>query len=409
MIDQDVRDLLERMAAEEPVPFLDAEPLTRRARRRAARTVVAGTLGVAVAAAALFAGVAAIRSAPIPAEPPTPTPPEPILRTDGEILWFDDASRDLLAVTPATGDARVLVEAVAFDQGMWSADGRWVAYEAEGSLWVVDAELEPRKVMDLGPEDSLAHRSWVWSSTGALLAVDRGSVLHVVDPASGRTTELASTAGITTLPQWSPDDGTIAFGGADGTIFLVDVRTGERSFLVQLPDVQDLDSVAAITWSPDGSRLAVLSLLEPEHRPDSDIGRAFVLNADGSNVRFLADGDFVPWLAWSPDGSRIVLTERERRGHSRIWIAAADGSTASVVEAPAMFDTPWGVPAWSPDGSRIAFSVEPNRAFVIDADGSGDVERIGDLTYASWSGGSFCWDCLRWIDHPVRYESPDEA
>jgi hypothetical protein len=72
MTDQDVRDFLERMAAEEPIPFLDAEPMTRRARRRAARTVIVGAIGVAAAIAVVFASVAAIRTAPAPAIQPTP-------------------------------------------------------------------------------------------------------------------------------------------------------------------------------------------------------------------------------------------------------------------------------------------------------------------------------------------------
>lgn len=58
MTDQDVRDFLERMAAEEPAQFLDAEPLASRARRRATRTAVVGALGVAAAIALVFAGVA---------------------------------------------------------------------------------------------------------------------------------------------------------------------------------------------------------------------------------------------------------------------------------------------------------------------------------------------------------------
>jgi hypothetical protein len=74
MTDQDVRDFLERMAAEEPIPFFDAAPLTRRARYRAARTVVVGAVGVAAAIALLFAGVAETRTAPLPADHPTPSP-----------------------------------------------------------------------------------------------------------------------------------------------------------------------------------------------------------------------------------------------------------------------------------------------------------------------------------------------
>jgi hypothetical protein len=83
MTDQDVRDLLERMAAEEPIPSFDAAPLTRRARHRAARTVVVGAVGVAAAIAVLFAGVAQIQTTPLPAELPTPSvtsPPSPFTR-----------------------------------------------------------------------------------------------------------------------------------------------------------------------------------------------------------------------------------------------------------------------------------------------------------------------------------------
>jgi len=74
MADQDVRDFLQRMVAEEPVPFLDPEALALRARRRAARTVIVGAIGVAAAIAVLFTGVASIRSTPVPADDPRPTP-----------------------------------------------------------------------------------------------------------------------------------------------------------------------------------------------------------------------------------------------------------------------------------------------------------------------------------------------
>ncbi len=79
MTDQDVRDFLERMAAEEPVQFLGAEPLTRRARRRAARTVAVGAVGVAAAIAVLFAGAVQLREASptLPAIDPTPSGPIP--------------------------------------------------------------------------------------------------------------------------------------------------------------------------------------------------------------------------------------------------------------------------------------------------------------------------------------------
>ena len=75
MTDQDIRDFLERMAAEEPAPFLDAEPVTRRARRRAARTAVVGAVGVAAAVALVFAGASECgRRQRTPGDRPTAAP-----------------------------------------------------------------------------------------------------------------------------------------------------------------------------------------------------------------------------------------------------------------------------------------------------------------------------------------------
>ena len=101
MTDQDVRDFLERMAAEEPVPFLDAAPLTRRARRRAARTVVVGALGVAVAVAVLFAGVAEIRTAPAPI--PADTPPATFVGTWTSTELEFSGSSQTMTIRPAAG------------------------------------------------------------------------------------------------------------------------------------------------------------------------------------------------------------------------------------------------------------------------------------------------------------------
>jgi hypothetical protein len=111
MTDQDVRDFLDRMAAEEPIPFIDAAPLTHRARRRASRTVVVGAIGIAAAVAVLFAGVAQIRTAPapIPADtPPTSVPCPPTERFDSALhgisIYCPAGWRIRPATEPWTGD-----------------------------------------------------------------------------------------------------------------------------------------------------------------------------------------------------------------------------------------------------------------------------------------------------------------
>ncbi len=325
-----------------------------------------------------------------------------------EVLWLDSSKGDdLLAVDATTGEERVLVEDIrAFRGAMRSADGRWVAYErwsgSSPSLWVVGPELEPRKVIDLPDESVLG--AWAWSSTGSRLAADSRSSLHVIDPATGLVTDLASMASVDSPPAWSPDGTRIALGTTGGTIYSVDVGTGERSVLAQLPG-EDLDTVDAMAWSPDGSRLAVFVDVEP------GTGRLFVLSADGSDIRTVAEEELVIHLDWSPDGSRIVFAaDAVDAPRIDIWIAHVDGTPANLVASPEYSGYQgWGSPVWSPDGTQIGFSVEPGRASVIEADGSGDAEPIDDLTYASWSSGSFCWSCLWWINHPVSYTGPGET
>jgi len=337
--------------------------------------------------------VIAVEPQPTPVEPQ----PEPILRRAGEVLLFTGTAEvdldhnavpgDLVAVDPATGEERVLVEDLDdVSYARWSADGRWVAFERgttrgrqiPGSLWVVDASREPRQVFD-GP------RLWAWSSTGARLAVIHGSTLSVVDPSTGRTTELASTVGdVTSAPAWSPDGTRIVFGASGGSISSVDVLTGEHSRLVQLPG-ENLDSVDGVEWSPDGSRLLILYAL------GTGDSRLVVMNADGSDIAVLAEGEVVGF-DWSPDGSRIAFTEA-----LRVFVATADGSTRSLV-ASLPNDARTSL-VWSPDGSQIALGAgiafltgdAPN--LVIDADGSGDTVPLDDLTYESWRGGSYDCDC----------------
>ena len=74
MNDTDVRDLLARVADEVPATPLDPEPLLRQGYGRMARTAVAVALAAAAIAVATVAGFDAIRSAPIPADRPTPAP-----------------------------------------------------------------------------------------------------------------------------------------------------------------------------------------------------------------------------------------------------------------------------------------------------------------------------------------------
>jgi tricorn protease-like protein len=117
-------------------------------------------------------------------------------------------------------------------------------------------------------------------------------------------------------------------------------------------------------WSPDGQRLAYVSVRENRQV-------IFTMRTDGSELAQLtANGVQNSEPAWSPDGRRIVFRS-ERNGNPDIFIMNADGSEQRALTTDARGEF---LPTWSPDGSKILFSVViDNRAhlFVMNADGSG--------------------------------------
>jgi Tol biopolymer transport system component len=322
MTDQDVRDFLERMAAEEPVSFRDPEPLTRRARRRAARTVVVGAVGVAAAIAVMFAGVGAIRSTPVPADDPT--------------------------LTPAPLD----------DLGIFAPVAGRIVYGDRDGIWGVDpaAPADPATRVQLTSEAGIPLG---WSSDGTRLLI-MGQRLFVMH-ADGSETQVGEQRGWIPGATISPDGSRVVFADYRA-LYSVDVdEGGPPEVLLERGE----DAVYAPTFSPDGTQIAyVVGSGDHSHR-------VWVIDADGSDAHQILANEttmgagHVRRLAWSPAGDRIALGMDEDT-----YTFATDGSDFTRVIT---FGT---LPHWSPDGSQLAYAVgcpanpEGCGLAIADADGS---------------------------------------
>ena len=408
MIDErEVREMLLRRAHTVPAMVVDTPKAVRRARRRLLVNGVVTAVAAVAITVATFAGVEAIRTAPVPVDRPTPSPAPGVLRPKGEVLSFTGRSLgrapgDLVAVNPETGEERVLVENLGtVHSARWSADGRWVAYETDGEganwdLWVVGESQEPRLVATGGQPFLMADfgLEWMWSPTGAQLAITTDSTLtRTIDLTTGETTDLGIVADGRGKPDvnpnwaWSPDGTRIVFQMFRGALSTVDVRSGERSLLVRLP-VEDFEWIDAILWSPDGASIAVRTA------SGSGVGRLFAVDADGSNVRVVADYSDQRGVDWSPDGTRLTFAERSGPDwRIQIWVAPTDGAApveiGSVSFAGCTYNYTCGL-TWSPDGSQIAFHKDDDPGVtVFDANGAGEAEPIDELTYTSWAGGTY--------------------
>jgi dipeptidyl aminopeptidase/acylaminoacyl peptidase len=141
-----------------------------------------------------------------------------------------------------------------------------------------------------------------------------------------------------------------AFAGA-----ALQAQETRSSTLLTTEHYLDWERVNDAQISPDGSHIAYTRqhVNQLEDKWESEI---WMLNADGSEHRFLVKGSNT---RWSPDGKRLLYLAEGEPKESQIfvrWVNAAGPPT----QVTHVTETPRNA-KWSPDGKSIAFS-----AFVAD-------------------------------------------
>jgi Tol biopolymer transport system component len=141
---------------------------------------------------------------------------------------------------------------------------------------------------------------------------------------------------------WSPDGRLIAYIDRRFSLWLVHPDgTGRRLLL----PTSRLSSVA-LSWSPDGKEIAVVS-------PGANVREAgcgttlYVVPIDGAPPRSLVSRSAGCDVAWSPRGDEIAYD-----GDGAIQVIRADGTGRRQVVYYG-----GGGPQWSADGSQLAFNV----------------------------------------------------
>ena len=147
--------------------------------------------------------------------------------------------------------------------------------------------------------------------------------------------------------------------------------TDDKSRTEKLPDFSPVYDSSPV-WSPDGTKIAFISNRDY-------LFSLYVMNADGSNARLVADRPLEPAEpAWSPDGEKIAFTAGVRftvgmdKPHVDIYLVNVDGSGVTQLTRDSGSN---GSPAWSPDGKQIAFVSNrdadgKSRIWIMNADGS---------------------------------------
>jgi len=264
----------------------------------------------------------------------------------------------VLWVLPSSGGPARRLTGDLFDiaQPDWSPDGERLAFQSyrEGSfdIWTIRRDGGGLRKLTSGPYD---HREPRWAPDGRRLIVssDRtGSYgLHLLDAAGGDLTTLADTPGVQEYePAWSPDGRRVAFVVANTRIDVVDVATGARETVVTQPAPR---IIHAPEWTPDGAELVYH--LTYDGKAELWRGTAPLVTGDDVfpfRVSFRPAGDFV-YTA----GGRIKTSRSRTIGYA----AALSVTPARYRKRRRDFDSMRprpvigiGSPALAPDGT-IAF------------------------------------------------------
>jgi Tol biopolymer transport system component len=365
---------LERIARRVAVPEPAYERLLRRRdRKERNRRISAGVLAIIVALASFVALTRALHTAQLPADEPTPKPQGIFSEVGGWIAYGND--RGIWAVDPSHPADRKSQVQLSPHQGTplgWSSDGSKLLFSTQQrGLSVLNADgTETRLTRDpvsgasFSPDGSTVVFAPGTAAPNYLNPSNLDPGIYMIDADGGVPTLLLAPSRryspnedrsfrtALSFPTFSPGGTQIAYidGLGDwGNSLRVMNADGSDVHVLDRSDVHLLEFGEApngtgsvrslgmhpngLSWSPDGTRLAVGLLNDG----------ISIVDVDGSGLTLTFPDGADPY--WSPDGTRLSYQSYHLNKNRNSWVigplatAAVDGT--GVIEFGYAGSGPW--------------------------------------------------------------------
>jgi len=199
-------------------------------------------------------------------------------------------------------------------------------------------------------------------------------------------------------PRFSPDGGRVVFSDKDGAPSVATVGEWSGRPLDNRPVTAGFERVGLV-WSPDGSQVAYVEMLDSDFPDGGDLFVVDVASGTAEKVRHFA-GPYVRPLEWSADGSSLLLGFDRSGEGARMVVDSFDLATGKLTPLLRGWGETLGV-RYSPDGSQIAFYSDSRACICVAApDGTGIREVLKfsgaepDSARLAWSpdGSQLVWN-----------------
>jgi Tol biopolymer transport system component len=156
-------------------------------------------------------------------------------------------------------------------------------------------------------------------------------------------------------------------------IYVMDMDTSHAVNITNTPVEENSPK-----WSPNGLKIAFVSTMDNNYE-------IYTVDWNGENLVRLTNNPSVDDNpVWSPDGSKILFN---RGGESKeLYVMDADGTNQLQLTYESNRDGQ-ATAVWSPDGAKILFSKNRTGLFIVNADGTNEIEIYGNtITHGfDWS------------------------